>query len=130
MTKIGDILQRRDVQRYLSRKYTVVWAPLWLTGGTSSDGRIVYLDTNLRDRPKLTARVIYHERVEAAVRHLLGKRYPEAHYLATEAEREKYGPEDAILKRIVAENIRRRSRHLPQGFDPVLAKEAAQSEGT
>jgi hypothetical protein len=130
MAELDDILVRRDIQRYLTRKVEIVWAPLWLTGGSSSDGQIVFLDNSLRNRPKLAARVIYHERFEAAVRHILGKRYPEAHRLATEAERRKYGPEPRELRAIVNYNIKEKSRHVPRGFDRQLAKQAESSLGS
>jgi hypothetical protein len=129
MSEASELLQRRDIQRWLARPYRVQYVPLWLTGGCSTDGSIVFLDTDLRDRPKLADRVIFHERLEAAFRHIFGFRYPKAHRLATEGERERYGPEDETLKSIVAKNIKRRPRVVPSAFDRELAREAAESVG-
>lgn len=125
MTDDLEILSRRDIQRYLARPHRVVWCWLWLTGGSSADGRTIYLDTSLRDRPQLARRVIYHERVEAALRHCLGWRYLKAHRVATRAENAKYGPEPILLRTIVNRNLKNRSHSVPKGFDPQLAKEAA-----
>jgi hypothetical protein len=129
MAELEDLLKRRDVVRYLASRYTVVWAPLWLTGGTSANGRIVYLSTALRDRPTLAARVIYHERVEWALRYLAGLGYDRAHDFATQAERAKYGREPDELRVIVTRNMRK-LRRVPRGFDPKLAKAAEESIGS
>jgi hypothetical protein len=130
MNDVHKILSRRDVQRFLARPYTVRWCKLWLTGGVSEDVGTYFLDYDLRDRPQLAARVLYHERVEATVRHLFGWRYLKAHRVATAAERDKFGPEPPTLKAIVARNLQRRPRTLPPGFDRQLAKEAAESVGS
>lgn len=130
MSEVSQILGRRDIQRWLARPYRIRYAPIWLTGGSSADGSIIFLDTDLRSRPKWAARTIWHERVEAAVRACLGWGYLKAHHLATQAERERYGPEEPAFRSLVTKNAARRPKILPRQFDQQLARQAAESVGT
>lgn len=93
-----------------------------LTGGSSKDGRTYYLD---RDVPqKLRQFVLWHERVEKALRTVKGMSYDRAHNLATAAERmnvEESGRDWTAYKREIAGIVRANEKEaphkMPAGFD-------------
>lgn len=95
VNELTHLLADPRVRAYLERPWRVVYHPMLLTGGSSVDGSIYYLDPSLqrlyhvglRAPANLSRFVLLHERIEKALRAVLGMPYPRAHVLATAAER-------------------------------------------
>jgi hypothetical protein len=111
------------VIRYLRQPHTVdLTQRVPLTGGSSKNGRIYYLD---KDMPKkFHATVLWHERFEKALRAVKGMSYDRAHNLATAAERmkvEESGKDWTAYKKEIAGIVRANEKEtphkMPAGFD-------------
>jgi len=114
------LLGEPEVQRLLNRKYRMELIPVPLTGGSSRDGSIFYIDPDVPQ--PLRKYVLLHERVEKALRDY-GKSYNEAHRIATCAERMLVEQDRSWneYKREMGEKIRgneeRGAEKMPSGFD-------------
>lgn len=121
--ELGRLLERDDVRRYLGRPYKVSYDyHIPLTGGSSKDGRVYYIDPDVPH--KLRKFVLVHERLEKAFRAVLGESYSRAHTLATigeriEVERSRITWEGykAEIARVVRANERMPRGKLPDDFD-------------
>jgi len=84
--ELKKLLARPDVQAYMNRKWMTNFKfSIPLTGGSSIDGLTYYIDPNVA--PADRQFVLVHERVEKALRAVMGMTYDRAHELATAAER-------------------------------------------
>lgn len=121
------------VVKYLARSArTDLSHEMPLTGGSTIDGRTYFLDPKLKRRydvgkkkgQDLSAPVLRHERVEKALRDVLGMSYDRAHAFATHAEKqvvEGRGMDWTIYKDVMESIVRRdereRPKSLPAGYD-------------
>lgn len=117
--ELEGLLEDAEVKAYLDRPYKLVRIMVPLTGGSSMDGRTYYIDP---DVPKEDVEsVLWHERVEKALRAVKGMGYARAHALATAAERERSGKGweayKARIGSVVRKNEKRGAVGLPKGFD-------------
>jgi hypothetical protein len=112
-----------QISGYLARPYSTDFSHrIPYTGGSSADGRIYYVDP---DVPAALRRfVVWHERVEKALRDELRMSYDRAHRIATCAERlmvEAEGHSWEAYKRAVGKPVRINEAHkdsnMPPGFD-------------
>jgi hypothetical protein len=112
-----------QIRAYLARPYSTDFShKIPFTGGSSVDGRIIYIDP---DVPQALRRyVIFHERVEKALRNELHMSYDQAHRIATCAERlmvEGEGHSWEAYKHAIGKPVRINEAHkdsnLPAGFD-------------
>lgn len=114
--EVKSILGLPEVKAYLGRPYVVDYSrEIPLTGGSSRDGGRYYIDP----RVPLSLRpfVLRHERVEKAVRDVLGKSYSVAHRIATGAERimvEESGRDWEEYKRQIAVPVRQAEKERPK----------------
>ncbi len=130
IAEVEHLLEDPKVFNYLRRPYTVITTgKIPLTGGSSTDGRRYYLDRDLPKRFRTT--VLWHERVEKALRVVKGMSYDRAHNLATAAERmkvEESGKDWNAYKReigaIVRANEKEAPHKMPAGFDTGPYKES------
>ncbi len=121
MNELEHLLGDDRVKTYLLRGYRVdASMKVPLTGGSNNDGTVYYLD---RDLPiDLRPFVLWHERVEKALRAVLGFHYGRAHELATTAERmlvEAKGRDWDLYKKTIGRYVRENERpaKLPPDFD-------------
>lgn len=115
------LLETPEIQKLMNRKYRMEFIPVPLTGGSSRDGSIFYIDPDVPE--KLRKYVLLHERVEKALRDA-GKSYQEAHRIATCAERllvEQDGKSWDEYKREIGAKVqaneKRGAEKMPSGFD-------------
>jgi hypothetical protein len=112
-----------QISGYLARPYTTDFShKIPFTGGSSADGRTYYVDP---DVPTALRRyVVWHERVQKALRDELRMSYEQAHRIATCAERlmvEGEGHSWQAYKHAVGKPVRINEAHpdsrMPAGFD-------------
>ena len=115
-----------------------------MTGGSNKNGDIYYLDPSLKEKvyvggtrraslpmyQNIAAFILWHERVEKALRVGLDMSYDNAHKHATEAEKKeviKHGLDWQAYKNacehIVRMNEKKPLHRLPRDFDPVALDE-------
>lgn len=115
IAEVERYLGSGPVKHFLRQPYTVdMTQKVPFTGGSSKDGRTYYLD---RDLPKkFHAAVLWHERVEKALRMVRKMSYSHAHDLATAAERmkvEESGRDWTAYKREIAAIVRANEKEVP-----------------
>jgi hypothetical protein len=117
------LLTAPEIAAYLSRAYTTDFShKIPFTGGSSADGSKYYVDP---DVPQALRRyVLWHERVEKALRDTHRMSYEQAHRIATAAERlmvEAEGHDWHQYTRAVGKPVRINEAHkdsnMPPGFD-------------
>lgn len=122
MRELESLLRDPAIQGYLQQRYSVdTQHPVPLTGGSSQDGSVYYLNPDIpkEDMPF----VLWHERVEKALRAVKGMTYSRAHDLATTAERllvEAHGRPWEQYRARIAQVVRLneyRPARMPSGFD-------------
>lgn len=121
--EVTELLAQPDVRAFMKRPYTVSFSrKIPLTGGSNIRGDVYYIDSDVP--AVLRSFILWHERVEKALRQVLEMSYDRAHVLATCAEHmrvEEAGKSWEDYKKrtslIVRENEKRRPLPLPAGFD-------------
>jgi len=84
--ELRSLLSDKDVKAYLTKPYTVDTSKhIPLTGGSNIAGNKYYIDRSVPKR--LQHYILWHERVEKALRAVKGMSYDRAHTLATLAEK-------------------------------------------
>lgn len=130
VAEVERLLDAPNIQSYLGRPYrTIRGVRVPLTGGSSLDGAMYYIDPSVP--PRYVPFVLWHERVEKAFRTVFRMSYSRAHTLATAAERimvEKAGMDWSRYKRILAAIVREDEQQtphkMPDGFDYEPYKES------
>lgn len=131
--ELERVLSDKRVIEYLKRPHRVDFShQMPLTGGSSVDGRVYFLDPRLKRKytvgtkagQDLSGPVLRHEMVEKALRAVFGLSYARAHALATCAERfavEAMGLSWAAYKNVMESIVRRdeheRPKTLPREYD-------------
>lgn len=121
--EVTRLLADEKVRAFMKRPYTVSFSrKIPLTGGSNIRGDVYYIDSDVP--AVLRSFILWHERVEKALRQVLEMSYDRAHVLATCAEHmrvEEAGHSWEDYKKrvapIVRENEKRRPFPLPSSFD-------------
>ncbi len=132
ISQVRGYLVHPKIREELNRPYrTDASQAVPFTGGSSKDGRVFYLDRSL---PKdYRPFVLWHERVEKALRSVAGLSYSRAHTLATCAERllvEERGLSWETYKKAIAKIVRQNERpaRMPEGFDTGPYRESGRED--
>jgi hypothetical protein len=126
------VLRDSKMQAYLKRAFKIdLKHHIPFTGGSSRDGLKYYLDKDLPDAFHVP--VLWHERVEKALRDVMQMSYSRAHELATCAERlliERLGQSWSDYKDAIGEHVQANMRHpakdIPDDLDLGPYRESGQ----
>jgi hypothetical protein len=126
------LLRDSRIQAYLKRPFKInLKHHIPYTGGSSRDGLTYYLDKDLPD--VFHVPVLWHERIEKALRDVLKMSYSRAHELATCAERmlvDRMGQSWSEYKEAIGEYVRSNMEHpaknLPDDLDTGPYRESGQ----